>query len=317
MEESQQNKPKVSCEDLEKEAFQLVVEGKMLFALEKLEQSMKLNKRWYHFFYKAIWLWQLGKITKAANVIEYGLNFDKAEEFYFRYLNAEFLFRVAISPAHIMQDFNKSIAGFDQALRDLDKAKYLLVNNRLQIEFTRGQISEQLKGLFPTFLNLVDLADQIRSLRTSIEITRQSTILFKGMVETENRVNAAIERNRERIDSERVKTIELLGIFTAIFAFIFSGVQIFTRLPFSEALVLQVGMALIMILFFLGFHLVIEPEARNKLLITILIILFALLLGLPFYVKLLSNIQTKQQNNFANISKQKVDSNSMRFKSPQ
>ena len=106
-------------------------------------------------------------------------------------------------------------------------------------------------------------------------------------MQTENRVNAAVEKNRERIDSERARTIELLGIFAAILTFIFSGVQIFTRLPLSEALVLQEGIALIMILFFLGIHLVVEPEARTKLLIVIFIVLFVLLAGLPFYAKCL------------------------------
>jgi vacuolar-type H+-ATPase subunit I/STV1 len=104
------------------------------------------------------------------------------------------------------------------------------------------------------------------------------------LVEAENRVNAAIEENRRRIDSERTRTIELLGIFTAIFAFIFSGVQVFARLPLTEALVLQVGLALIMILFFIGLHMVIEPEARTKRLIFVVVVLVLLLSSLPLYV---------------------------------
>ena len=317
MEEPEQERPKASREALEKEAFQLAGQGKMLLALKKLEQVIQLDQQWYHFFYKALWLWQSNKIPDAAKIIEYGLNFENSKEFYFLYLSAEFLFRVAIAPANVMQDSDKSIAEFDQALRDLDKAEHLLIHNQLQIQLTRGQVPEHLKQLYPTFLNVADLTGQVRSLRTRIEMTRQSTILFKGIVQAENRVNVAIERNRERIQSERVRTIELLGIFTAIFAFIFSGVQIFTRLPLSEALVLQGGMALLMILFFLGVHLVIQPEARTKVLIAIFIILFALLLGLPFYVRLLSDIGTKQQNSLARISKQKVDSNGIESKSPQ
>jgi hypothetical protein len=79
----------------------------------------------------------------------------------------------------------------------------------------------------------------------------------------------------------------LLGIFTAIFAFIFSGVQIFTRLSFSDALVLQVGMALLMIVFFMGVHFVVDPEGRTKLLVVIFSILLIMLVALPFYADLL------------------------------
>jgi hypothetical protein len=43
-----------------------------------------------------------------------------------------------------------------------------------------------------------------------------------------------------------------------------------------------------MIIFFLGFHLVIEPKARTKLLVgTLTILLFILLFGLPLYSKFL------------------------------
>lgn len=288
MEEPEQERPEPSRQALEKEAFLLAGQGRMLLALEKLEQVIQLDQQWYHFFYKALWLWQLGKVTDAASVIAYGLNFDKAKEFYFRYLSAEFLSRAAIVAANTIEGIDKSIGQFDQAISELDIAGYLLFHNRQEIETGRLTVPVELIDLYPTLLNADEhLTAAVRSLRTRTEQIRQSMVLFKTMMQAENRVNAAIERNRQRIDSERVRTIELLGIFTAIFAFIFSGVQIFTRLPLSEALVLQGGMALLMILFFLGVHLVIQPEARTKLLMAIFIILFTLLLGLPFYVRLL------------------------------
>ncbi len=311
---AEQNRLESDQEVLERQAFQLRAEGKMLFALEKLGQVMKLEERWYHYFYKAIWLWESNKIADAVKVVEYGLNFDKAKQFYFRYLSADMLFHVAIVPANAIKDIDKSIAGLDQAIRELDNAGYLLFHNTQEIEVSRQTVPKELKDLCPTFLNQEDLTVQVRSLRTRIELTRQSIILFKGMVQTESRVNAAIEKNRERIDSERIRTIELLGIFTAIFAFIFSGVQIFARLPLSEALVLQGGIGLLMIVFFLGVHLVIQPEARTKLLIVIFIILFVLLWGLPFYARFLQNtfayeapvVSTVSQENARSVNENKT-----------
>ena len=286
---TEQNSPESDREVLERQAFKLRVEGKMLFALEKLEQAMKLEEHWYHYFYKAIWLYESNKIPEAAKMIEYGLNFDKAKQFYFRYLSADFFFRAAIVAAHAIENVDKSITQLDQVIRELDNAEYLLLHNSQEIEVSRKTVPEELKDLHPTFIDDKDLTSHVRFLRTRVQMIRQSIILLKGMVETERRVNAAIERNRARIDTERIRTIELLGVFTAIFAFIFSGVQIFTRLPLVEALVLQGGIGLLMIVFFLGVHLVIQPEARTKLLIVIFIILFVLLWGFPFYARFLKN----------------------------
>lgn len=306
MQESKQKNPESTRQELERQAFQLRTEGKMLLALEKLDQAMKIEEKWYHFFYKAIWLWESNKVTDAVEVVEYGLNFDKSKEFYFRYLSADMLFRVAIVPANTIEDIDKSITNLDRAIRELDNAEYLLFNNTQEIEVSRQTITKELKDLCPTFLNHQDLKSEVRFLRTRIEIVRQSIILFKGMMQTESRVNAAIEKNREKIDSERVRTIELLGIFTAIFAFIFSGVQIFSRQPISEALILQTGIGLMMIIFFLGLHLVIEPESRKKSLIFLLSILIIVLIGLPLYAGLLRKISNPKLPQGTKVIEQEI-----------
>ena len=289
----QTNKPEQKQsqrEILETEAFQLRTEGKTLFALEKIEEAMKSDQRWYHFFYKAIWLYDSKKFGDAVKVIEYGENLGKGKKFYFTYLGAEFLFRAALASASTVKKIDNAINELNDAIRYADTARSLFVSNGEEIEKSRKQIPNELKKLWPTFINTEDLNNELLNLRTRTEITRNSMVLFKGIMDTEKRVNASIERNRQRIDSERVRTVELLGIFTAVFAFIISGVQIFTRLPVDQALILQAGMALILTVFLLGVHLVLEPKARTKLLITILCILIILLVGLPVYAKFLQTV---------------------------
>jgi len=281
------NKNESNLEALEKKAFELASEQKWLFALDKLEEAIKLDKRWYHFFYKAIWLYNSGKQPEAAQVVIYGLNFEKAKEFYFHYLSADFFYRAAWAQAKKIEEIDQSIKNMDLAIKELNTADYLLLKNKKDIEDSRQNIPKEIKDLHPTFLNSEDLTYEVRGLRSKIEMMRQAVLTFKAIIQAENRVNMSIKENRSRIESERKSTIELLGIFTAIFAFIFSGVQIFTRVPLPEALILQGGMALIIIVFFLGIHLVIEPEARTKLLIGIFIILLLVLFGLPFYAKFL------------------------------
>jgi hypothetical protein len=306
MEDSEQADSKLEWEALEVEAFKLAAEGRMLFALEKLDEATKLEERWYHHFYRAIWLWQLNKLAEAGKVVDRGLNFEKPKQFYFRHLSADMLFRVTVTTATTIQDVESTIGNLDRALREVDAREYLLFHNSREIEVSRQTLPKTLRDLYPTFLNSEDLTSEVRSLRTRIEMIRQSTILFKAVMETEKRVNAAVERNRERIDSERIRTIELLGIFTAILAFIFSGVQIFTRLPLSDALVLQVGIALIMIVFFLALHLTVEPEARRKSLVLVFALLLMLLLGLPLYARWLGNLSRSDAHKSTEVAEQKT-----------
>jgi len=283
---------------IEKQAFQFASKKSFLIALEKLDEAMKINKQWYHFFYKAIWLHNCNQITETAKVILYGLNYDQSKAFFFHYLSADFLFRTAIAPPpNTIETTDRSIIRLEQALGTLTKADDLLFQNKLAIEIDRNAIPQELKDLSPTFLNDKDFHDQLQDLRINLSMARQSLILFKGMVQTETRINTAIEKNRERIDSERVRTIELLGIFTAIFAFIFSGIQIFAKMPLRDGLVLQGGMALMITVFFLGIRLVIDAESRTKLLTGIFIVLVLLLLLYPKYARVLDmmpDIQIKQ-----------------------
>jgi tetratricopeptide (TPR) repeat protein len=278
----------------------------MLFALEKIEDAIKLDKQWYHFFYKAIWLYESEKKTDAAKVVIYGLNLDKAKKFFFSYLGADSLFKDALVLANNIGEADKSITELDQAIRALYDAEHLFLENSKDIESARQSIPKELKDLCPTFLNSEDLVYEVRSFRTKIEMIKQSVILFKAMVQTENRVNAAIQENRQRIDLERVRTIELLGVFTAILAFIFSGVQIFIKIPFTEAIVLEIGLALLLIIFLLVLHMVLDPEARTKHLITILIILITILIGLPLYGGWLRNLSCFKQNIVPNTDEQKT-----------
>jgi len=99
-------------------------------------------------------------------------------------------------------------------------------------------------------------------------------------------VLSKVENVEKQPVGERIRTIELLGVFTAIMAFIFSSVQIVTKLAILEALVLVAGVALLLISFLLVLHMVIDPMARKKHLFLLLAIQVIILFGLPWYVKI-------------------------------
>ncbi|MGD2094894.1 MAG: hypothetical protein PVH77_07810 [Phycisphaerales bacterium] len=309
MQDAEQKNQEPNLKDLEIEAFNLYREGKKIFALEKLEQAIKLDQKWYHFFYKAKWLLDSNNLPDAVKVVEHGLNFDKSKEFYFRCLFADMFFRTAVVSGSNINGIDKSIVELDNSLREVGVAEYLLFKYYPHIDTRRHNIPYDLKELCPTFLNNQDLNIQVHSLRTRIEMVRQSLVLTKGIMEAEQRVKTSIQENRKRIESERIRTIELLGIFTAIFAFIFSGVQILSRLPLTEALTMQAGIGLMMIIFFLSLHLVIEPESRKRSLILLLLILIIILLGLPLYSKLVRKISQDLLQKDTHILKPEIQVN--------
>ncbi len=49
----------VQLQQFEEEANQLEISGNILGALEKLETIMEIEKRWYHLYAKACWLYDL------------------------------------------------------------------------------------------------------------------------------------------------------------------------------------------------------------------------------------------------------------------
>ena len=232
-------------QNLERDAFRFASEGKFGRALEKLDMAIKLKSLWYHIFYKVIWLYSTNDTNKqndAAKIVDDAvINCEKEEQFFFLCLRAEFRFKLAVNIAS-----SASLKGIDNAVQQLqlafsetDRAQNLLFQNKIKVDELRKNVPEDLRNLFPTFLNWDDMSGHLRTLHSSIEVIRHSLLLFKLMSETEKRVNDEIEITKAKIDLERVRTIELLGIFTAIFAFIFAGVQIFTRVSLLEGLILQ------------------------------------------------------------------------------
>jgi len=265
---------------LEQEAGHLKTSGKVRAALEKLEEAIKLDKKWYHFRCKAQWKLETGDYDGAEQAINDGLEYCDPNQFWLLYFRAEFLFRIRFK--------------IDQAKNDLLRVERILFDESSPIEIDYLNVPNWLR--WPAMVELhgttrTNLKMALVSLRSEMESMRQSLILFNEITAMKKNV----ELEREKVRSERVSTIELLGVFAAILAFIFSGVHILTKFSLIEALLLQAGMALSLTIFFLGIHLVIFPEARKKLLITIFVILTVVFFLLPFYARALGRSDNQIQ----------------------
>jgi hypothetical protein len=268
--ESQGNQTNgVELSDLEKKAGELKGAGKIRAALEKLEQAIKLDKRWYHFGCKAQWMFEKGDYDGVEQAINDGLDYCDPNQFWLLYFKVAFLFRIRLN--------------LDEAGRELLRVEAIVYDESSTLETDFLNVPDCLKwpAMIEAGTTRTNLKMSLVSLRSDMESMRKVLILYNEI--TQMKKNMELERQEVR--SERVRTIELLGVFAAILAFIFSGVHILTKFPLTEALLLEAGMALLLTIFFLGVHLVIYPEARKKILITIFVLLTVIFLLLPIYAR--------------------------------
>lgn len=230
-------------------------------AIEKIDAVLRTDKNSFAYSLKATILKDRIKVAEALAVVDEGLGHNLKDHTLLK-LKAQILssdpyFRtkdalVCIQLAQLyFEESNKLLKSFIKGLPGYDESEYLI-------------------DYLGTKADLKILESDIRSLDNSLIVLSRAENLEKQLI------------------GERIRTIELLGVFTAIFAFIFSGVQVFTKLVLPEALVLLTGIALLLISFLLSLHMVLDPQARTRHLIALLVILVLVLFGLPWYAKFLA-----------------------------
>lgn len=120
--------------------------------------------------------------------------------------------------------------------------------------------------------------DRINNLENSIK----HLIYINNMFINTNKMYEDINSTRKIVYDERTRTIELLGLFVAVMAFIFSSVSIFKEKPLLDSVILVSAMGLILMSFLLGLHMISYEPARTKNVKFILGCFVVILFILPF-----------------------------------
>ncbi|MFD2568918.1 tetratricopeptide repeat protein [Pseudotenacibaculum haliotis] len=119
----------------------------------------------------------------------------------------------------------------------------------------------------------------------------QDQILFSNKIkEAENSINEIIKTETQKGQN---RIIEILGFFSAIMAFIFSTISIGKNFNFSEAIIFNISLGLILLMFVLVIHLLFSNKKIKfwdyRIGLTIIIILSLLLIitefGIPIWLK--------------------------------
>lgn len=236
---------------LEEEADQLGKSGNILGALEAIERAMEIEKRWYHLYAKAYWSYELseGNIEAAWQAIQEGISRFPDQRFWFLYIRADLRCRIV----HIYlpkegyslpsirdgaSEGQTDIANaYLAATTNKDKIMLVLVNPPLLLH-------ERWHGI--TFNELLQKVESAQIEANSIY--RTVNLLFE-LRETEKDMESIIEKQKKEMHADKMRTIEILGFFTAIMAFIILVGNIAFKTTYNEAMPILGGLSLVLILF--------------------------------------------------------------------
>ena len=119
-------------------------------------------------------------------------------------------------------------------------------------------ISEELNNIFVLTLDRIKDAERI------------DKQLASSKTEIENYAKGIIQKSQ-------FKTIEILSIFTAIIAVVFSTITIAQRYTFHEALVLCISLAILLLVFLCVVHLLFAEHNRSVIMLMTIVVLLSLL----------------------------------------
>ena len=166
---------------LEEQALQLEKQGNILGALDILEKDMEIEKRWYHLYTKACWLYELPKkdIAEMWEVVQEGFSRFPDQRFWFLYIRADLRYRaVVLSATKSLQKLEDSLGQLLEAQNDIASAGYEL-RERPQI------VKETLDNppcLLPSTWHkneITDVSLKLDVLRNSINAYRQQILISK------------------------------------------------------------------------------------------------------------------------------------------
>jgi tetratricopeptide (TPR) repeat protein len=99
-----------------------------------------------------------------------------------------------------------------------------------------------------------------------------------------------IDKARKEVEGERIKIVEIIGVFSAIIAFVLATVSIGKNFDFSEAIYFLVGLGLILILFTVSLSAMFSPSKEKSWKDWKFLVLILGLIGLLGYVLVVSRI---------------------------
>lgn len=218
-------KPNDQLKELEEEANRFYASGNIAGALETLEIAIGIEKRWYHLYTKASWLYDLEKSPACWDTIQEGLARFPTHRFWFFYLRARYRYLT------ISSDFSKNpntqaiINESIESQKDIDTALELV---RVNADNIKGDL-ENLSLLFPQGWKGCDVNDvihKVQNLRNEILSTYRTINLFSYINETQEELEKRVEIQKQEMKKEELQHQSNLEYYKAQNEFKLESVKI-------------------------------------------------------------------------------------------
>ena len=237
-------------------------EKKPLAALEQANSLLTKENSGRMWLLKAAALSALNRIEEAAATLQEAIGYGLSDY-----------------PIHQqLMELYVNLGRFEEAQAEYQKALDALTSVSQNEAFKQALAGPQSGSLAVAY---VDTRAQVLVRGTQIANLRYMTEMRQAL---EKRVIDV----EQQLDKERARTIELLGLFAAILALVFSSVQVGSRSDLPSGLTLIIGLGLVLSFFLLGLHLVLEPRVATLPAVLVLVGLLLSLLALPWYARLTS-----------------------------
>lgn len=236
---------------LEETAKQLYTEGNILGALETLDEVINIEKCWYHLYIKVCWLYDLPEkdFETMWKIVEEALLRFPGHLFWFLYLRADLRCQAIIHLTYSgLQTLEDSLFQLSEAQKDIESAFSELRKNPKRVQ----TVLDNPPLLLPPTWHRNEIEDVFRKLydlKQKIDWVQHIVATQKTINDTETRINEKIAKQKNEMHADKMRTIEILGFFTAIMAFIILSGNAVLNATFKEAMPVLGVLSLVLILF--------------------------------------------------------------------
>lgn len=215
-----------------------------------------------------------------------------------------------------LEELKESPKRLESAGTDVDKISERL--NQIYNQLTEIYGEERRTGLLKSEI-LDELSRRIVKVKSELEEAKarleeniqdkhaESTRAFKKYADAlENKMEKVKADQEKSLEEQKRSNIELLGIFSAILAFIFISVNIATQFSFVGALFLMIALVASVTIFFSVIYLLFHEKTKKCMALYLIIASISILLLLPVLAKLVSLELREIRNLFIKEEVQKI-----------
>jgi hypothetical protein len=239
-----------------------------------LDDEILKNKDQNLFYIKAKIYIEESKINESFDIILEGLKFNSKA-----YLLIQLRIEI-VQQESLNMNADEALKILNEAYKDVKRSFEYFKEDKENILGNSEGDSDYTKFLFKE--------NELKLLESNVKNLIYSNRVLQEVNNTKSQFSEEIKNTKTLFTNERKNIFELLGLFTALLAFIISGVNIAKDKPLLDGVILISAVGLILMTFLLGIHMVEFIPRRTKDLLWIILIYIFILLCLPFIPNLMN-----------------------------